>query len=638
VTSPPEPAWIVLHRDVSEYVKVDGASAVFGTMVLDLAKGMVLASQLAPDPDASLREALHLAMVSPADGREPAPPAALLCAPDLARQVAEQAVSVGADVVILAVDPPLEAENMFDALIGHLVGRGAEPDFPTSTDWSLLYEQTLRYADRRPWKRISDDTWFGLHVIAGDAEAQMTAVVLGNAGIQSGLVLCPEGTVPFHGGRFRPEEVPGGTLLLSLDEEVPPDLRIRAARYGWPSTSAMTPTFFRLEGSQGRDINQTEAHYLSLALAAILAAPSDPGEEVVAGELELGDGVAGVYKLTPPNGPGYVVLSGEVRDELARELEGFRLATATRDQVARLHPQERWTSPQVEGDRLPPLLPLLLLEARPGRGPAASRRLLDAAPVGLTVVELESSHLMVLVGEEAIFGIGEVDEERRSWVESQLDRTDGVHGVLITESREDAPEEAFGLFLCRLAASGTALKTRQTENDDRLDQLDVPDGLRPVATEVLAHLDDICQQLLDDDGYRGVCELVVARLAGVPTRPLERGRPRAWATSVVHLVCSANRLIVGARGPHLSADQLASIGGVTASVMRARTRRIRQLLAYEPEDPALWPPARLAHHPTAWIVELQGRLVDARNLPRREQRRLHDRGLIPDPALLDEAD
>lgn len=621
---------------------MDGASTVFGTMVLDLARGMVLASQLAPEADASLREALHLAMVSPADGREPAPPAALLCSPDLARQVAEQAVSVGADVVILAVDPPLEAENMFDALIGHLVGRGAEPDFPTSTDWSVLYEQTLRYADRRPWKRITDDTWFGLRVVAGEDEAQMTAVVLGNAGIQSGLVLCPEGAVPFHGGRFRPEEVPGGTLLLSLDEEVPADLKVRAARYGWPSSSATTPTFFRLEANQGRDINQTEARFLSLALAAVLAAPvgpNGPGDEVVAGELELGEEITGTYQLTPPNGPGYVVLSGEVRDDLARELEGFRLATATRDQVARLHPQERWTSPSVEGERLPPLLPLLLLEARPGRGPAASRKLLDAAPVGLTVVELESSNLMVLVGEEAIFGIGEVDVERRGWIEDQLDRTEGVHGVLVTESREDAPEEAFGLFLCRLAASGTALKAgEQEEDDERLDQLDVPLELRPVAAEVLAHLDDICDEYLDDEGYRRVCELVVARLSSVPGRPLERGEPRAWAASVVHLVCSANRLIVGAHGPHLSPGRLAELGGVTPSQMRARTRRIRELLAYEPDDPALWPPSRLAHHPTAWIVEMRGRLVDARTLPRGEQRRLHHRGLIPDPTLLDEAD
>ena len=80
----------------------------------------------------------------------------------------------------------------------------------------------------------------------------------------------------------------------------------------------------------------------------------------------------------------------------------------------------------------------------------------------------------------------------------------------------------------------------------------------------------------------------------------------------------------------MGADQLAAHLGVVKSSMANKAALIRKTLdlgAYEPE---LTRRSMLEQHPLAWLIEVNGVIVDARALPAEIQDVACRRGLIPD--------
>lgn len=68
--------------------------------------------------------------------------------------------------------------------------------------------------------------------------------------------------------------------------------------------------------------------------------------------------------------------------------------------------------------------------------------------------------------------------------------------------------------------------------------------------------------------------------------------------------------------------------------MANKAKAIRDALATSQFDTEFCLPSRLATHPSAWYIELNGFVVDARALPADLLAEVHRRGLVPDPAVL----
>jgi hypothetical protein len=84
----------------------------------------------------------------------------------------------------------------------------------------------------------------------------------------------------------------------------------------------------------------------------------------------------------------------------------------------------------------------------------------------------------------------------------------------------------------------------------------------------------------------------------------------------------------------LSADHLPDLVGVPKSTMAAKAKRIRDAVRlHAPMDPGFCRGELLAEHPLAWLVEVDGLIVDARMLPPELQAEARRRGLIPDLSL-----
>ena len=82
--------------------------------------------------------------------------------------------------------------------------------------------------------------------------------------------------------------------------------------------------------------------------------------------------------------------------------------------------------------------------------------------------------------------------------------------------------------------------------------------------------------------------------------------------------------------PHLTAKQLAERFGVVQTTMANKAGLINRTLDIGMFEPDLTRDAMLVQHPMAWIVEVDGLLIDARTLPPALQDEARRRGLIPD--------
>jgi hypothetical protein len=161
------------------------------------------------------------------------------------------------------------------------------------------------------------------------------------------------------------------------------------------------------------------------------------------------------------------------------------------------------------------------------------------------------------------------------------------------------------------------------------DPLRIPSAMRDRAQEVLNITDCACHEHLDDE-YAQIARLLVTRLARKRLSPLARGDVRIWAAGVLYAVGQINFLFDPTQTPHLTAKQLAERLGVVQTTMANKAGLINRMLDIGMFEPDLTREAMLVQHPMAWIVEVDGLLIDARTLPPELQDEARRRGLIPD--------
>jgi hypothetical protein len=98
----------------------------------------------------------------------------------------------------------------------------------------------------------------------------------------------------------------------------------------------------------------------------------------------------------------------------------------------------------------------------------------------------------------------------------------------------------------------------------------------------------------------------------------------------LYVAAQANFLFDRSQTPHLTAKELAEAIGVKQATMASKAALINRLLDVGVFEPELMHVAMLEQHPLAWMVEVNGFLVDARTLPLGLQELARQQGLIPD--------
>jgi uncharacterized protein DUF6398 len=156
----------------------------------------------------------------------------------------------------------------------------------------------------------------------------------------------------------------------------------------------------------------------------------------------------------------------------------------------------------------------------------------------------------------------------------------------------------------------------------------IPKAMRPTYEAVVALTDAVCARHLDDDHARLAREMAAALCRKRPS-PLSSGQPRTWAGGILHELGRVNFLSDPASKPHMTLAQLAKASGIGESTASAKAAVIRKTLGVSRLNPAWMLPALVESNPLTWMAEVNGLLVDLRDMPREVQEIAFEKGMIP---------
>jgi len=171
----------------------------------------------------------------------------------------------------------------------------------------------------------------------------------------------------------------------------------------------------------------------------------------------------------------------------------------------------------------------------------------------------------------------------------------------------------------RKQASGT----RATGGDPS-----IPQAVRPAYYEIMGLTDAFCREHLNAE-YGALCQKLAGILARKRPSPLTSGKPESWACGIVRVVGWVNFLSDPSQPGYMRMSDIDQGFGVSEATGSAKSKAIRSLLRIDPLDPEWTLPSRMDQNPVAWMIQVDGLIVDARHLPREIQEEAYRKGLIP---------
>ena len=137
---------------------------------------------------------------------------------------------------------------------------------------------------------------------------------------------------------------------------------------------------------------------------------------------------------------------------------------------------------------------------------------------------------------------------------------------------------------------------------------------------------EFCNAYVNEE-YVVPCREMAAALARKRPSPLDRGHAETWTCAVTYAIGAVNFLFDSSGVPHVSARDLCSKFGISQSTGAARSKEIAQLLRTGPLDPHWCLPSQLHANPVAWMISVNGIVVDVREMPRELQEEAYRRRL-----------
>jgi hypothetical protein len=156
----------------------------------------------------------------------------------------------------------------------------------------------------------------------------------------------------------------------------------------------------------------------------------------------------------------------------------------------------------------------------------------------------------------------------------------------------------------------------------------VPRKMRDKYDAITEITDEICDQHLNAE-YADLAREMTAALSRKRPSPLDQGQTASWAAGVLYALGQVNFLFDEDDEPYMAATDLCDAAGVSQSTGSRYARKIRDGLDLAPFDPDWTLPDKVEENPMAWMIKVNGMLVDARDMPKEVQEEAHRKGLIP---------
>ena len=156
----------------------------------------------------------------------------------------------------------------------------------------------------------------------------------------------------------------------------------------------------------------------------------------------------------------------------------------------------------------------------------------------------------------------------------------------------------------------------------------IPAAARPAHDAIVALTDAFCREHLNAE-YEALCRKLAGVLARKRPSPLARGKPAVWACAVVRVIGWVNFLDDSSNSPHMKLTAIDRAFGVAESTGQGKAKVIRGLLKIRQFDFRWMLRQRVEESPMAWMISVNGFIMDARQLRREVQEEAYRKGLIP---------
>lgn len=156
----------------------------------------------------------------------------------------------------------------------------------------------------------------------------------------------------------------------------------------------------------------------------------------------------------------------------------------------------------------------------------------------------------------------------------------------------------------------------------------VPKEMQERFSEITKLTDAFSQERLNEE-YAKLCRELTATLCRKRPSPLVQGKANTWACGIIHALGMVNFLYDSSQTPHVPSRQIAESFGISMSTMQSKSKQIRDLLNISQLDPDWTLPSMMEKNPMAWMIQVNGLIVDARYMPYEIQQEAFHKGLIP---------
>jgi hypothetical protein len=158
--------------------------------------------------------------------------------------------------------------------------------------------------------------------------------------------------------------------------------------------------------------------------------------------------------------------------------------------------------------------------------------------------------------------------------------------------------------------------------------MSVPRQLQPTYESIIALTDPFCRNHLNDE-YRELAQRMAAALCRKRSSPVTSGQVRTWACAILYALGKINFLSDPSTQPYMTNADLCTAFGVGQSTASAKAQIVLQALKTHQLDPKWSLPSLLDMNPLVWMIEINGILIDLREMPREVQEIAFAKGVIP---------
>jgi len=154
------------------------------------------------------------------------------------------------------------------------------------------------------------------------------------------------------------------------------------------------------------------------------------------------------------------------------------------------------------------------------------------------------------------------------------------------------------------------------------------DEAKAIVGELIEMTDAFCKEFLNEE-YAELCRKLAETLARKRPSPLLQGKLETWACGIVRTIGRVNFLDDRSQTPHMKLPFIDKAFGVAGSTGQGKSMLIRKMLRIRQFDLKWTLPSRMDDNPMAWMMEVNGFLMDIRHAPREIQVLAYEKGMIP---------